>query len=472
MIFTNSECNLWRNNKNINPRTKRTIKETSVIYKQLLKTCENKADIYKIVNDFCISNKPKSDLKINIKDKEIYDKINELCKIKEKRLSPLLSSSSVISSHKIPILKKHKLISKLISTSKLISKSINIIDINKKNIILLNYFSKFNKNNCLELTDKSNQYLLSKDILLYKQIGSKSVFGVVYKSKNINDKFKDIPKFVSKIQLLTKEFKQELSIFEKLSKYAIKNNICHFPILYASSICNNIIRNNNYPELLAKAKNNYKNYSIMLYELANGDLQSFINKSDLTSKIWKNIYEQIFMSILLFHSLNLFHGDCHNGNFLYTKIKAGGCFHYKINGVNYYIENIGYKWMIWDYGNTRKLSELTKITFFNDYRFINLFFRKFDKVMNESKEFKNNDFYSEKKAGYLDEKTIVPSDIKKLQDYLWEHLGGLNDKYLINLIFNQKKTEYEWFKNFIDNNILFSKVPIGTIISTTIINIK
>jgi hypothetical protein len=472
MIFTNSECNLWRNNKNINPKTKRTIKETSVIYKQLLKTCENKTDIYKIVNDFCISNKLKSDLKINKKDKEIYDKINELCKIKKRNLSPLLSSSSVISSHKSPIIKKQKSIlkSNLILTSKSIL--ININDINKKNKILLNYFSKFNKNNCLELTDKSNQYLLSKDILLYRQIGSKSVFGVVYKSKIINDKFKDIPKFVSKIQLLTKEFKQELSIFEKLSKYAIKNNICHFPILYASSICNNIIRNNNYPELLAKAKNNYKNYSIILYELANGDLQSFIYKSELTSKIWKNIYEQIFMSILLFHSLNLFHGDCHNGNFLYTKIKSGGCFHYKINGINYYIENIGYKWMIWDYGNTRKLSELTKITFFNDYRFINLFFRKFDKVMNESKEFKNNDFYSEKKAGYLDEKTIVPSDIKKLQDYLWQHLGGLNDKYLINLIFNQNKTEYEWFKYFIDNNILFSKVPIGTIISTTIINIK
>ena len=108
MIFTNSECNLWRNNKNINPKTKRTIKETSVIYKQLLKTCENKTDIYKIVNDFCISNKLKSDLKINKKDKEIYDKINELCKIKKRNLSPLLSSSSVISSHKSPIIKKQK----------------------------------------------------------------------------------------------------------------------------------------------------------------------------------------------------------------------------------------------------------------------------------------------------------------------------------------------------------------------------
>ena len=481
MIFTDSECKLWRKNKNINPKTNRKIKETSVIYKQLLKTCENKTDIYKIVNDFCILNKPKADFKINERDKEIYNKINDLCKIK-KRLSPLLSSTSVISnssSNKSLILKKPKSILKPIlkPISKLnmnsISKTININDIYKNNKILLKYFSKYDKNNCLELTTKSNQYTLNKDILLYKQIGSKSVFGIVYKSKNINDKFKDIPKFVSKIQLLTKESKKELKIFQKLSKYAIKNNICHFPILYAYSICNNIIRNNNYPKLLSKAKNNYKNYAIILYELASGDLNSFINKYDLTTIIWKNIYEQIFMSILLFHSLDLFHGDTHSGNFLYTKIKKGGCFHYRINDVDYYIENIGFKWMIWDYGNTQKLSELTKIEFINDYKFINLFFRKFDKLMNDTKEFKDNLFYSDKKAGYLIEKAIIPIEIKKIQDNVWKHLGALNNKYIIDFIFNKNKTEYEWFKYFIDNNILFSKIPIGgTIISTTIINIK
>ena len=66
----------------------------------------------------------------------------------------------------------------------------------------------------------------------------------------------------------------------------------------------------------------------------------------------------------------------------------------------------------------------------------------------------------------------VSRDIKKLQDKVWEHLGDLNDKYLINFIFNQNKTEYDWFKYFIDNNLLFSKYPIGVIISTTIIKIN
>ena len=92
--FTKSECNLWNINKNINPKTKKPIKETSKIYKELLNICANKNDIYKIVNDFCLLNKPKSDFKINENDKEIYNKINELCIIKKKKLSPILSKSA------------------------------------------------------------------------------------------------------------------------------------------------------------------------------------------------------------------------------------------------------------------------------------------------------------------------------------------------------------------------------------------
>jgi hypothetical protein len=453
--ITETKCNLWRKNKNINPLTNRRIKDNSAIYNFFKNKCE-KDDIYKIVNDFCLS--IKKPLNINVKDMDIYDKIDNLC-LKKKEIKLLQPSISPP--------KKHMKSS--------LFRSIIFNDIYKNNKKLLLYFDKFNNNSCLELTNKPNQYKLNKNILLYKQIGSKSVFGIVYKSKiinsnsNFNSNFNsnNMPKFASKIQLITKEFKRELLIFQKLSKYAFKNNICHFPILYATSKCNNIIKNDKYPELLSKANNKYKNYSVILYELANGDLNSFIkDSSNLSAKIWKNIYEQIFMSIFLFHSLDLNHGDSHYGNFLYTKIKAGGCFHYKINNENYYIENIGYKWMIWDYGNTYKLSELTKITFFEDYRYINLFFRKFDKIMNESKEFKNNSFYSNKKAGYINENTNIPIEITKIQDEIWKHLGALNDKYLIDFVFNKNKTENDWFKYFIDNNILFSKIPIGNIISS------
>ena len=460
--ITETDCILWNKNKNINPKTKRKIQETSPIYKEYAKICGNinikkeSYDIYEKVNEFCLLNKPKSNFKINEKDKDIYDKINNLCsrdKDKDKDKFYSVSSNFVVSSIKK---KKEK----------------QLTDINKNNKILLAYLEKNNKKNCLELTDTAKQYKLNNNILLYKQIGSKSAFGIVYKSKiigNDNDNSNDkMPKFVCKIQLLTKQFKQELLIFEKLSTYALKNNIYHFPILYSSSICNNIIRNDKYPELLEKAKNNFKKYSIILYELANGDLKSFIYKyaDKLTTKIWKNIYEQIFMLIYLFHSLDLFHGDTHDGNFLYTKIKPGGCFHYKINDVDYYIENIGYKWMIWDYGHTRLLSKLTKILFFNEYKLINICLRKFDKTINDNKEFKASNFYKNLKAGYLIENAIIPLEIKNLQNEIWEHLGALNNKYIVDYIYNQNKTEHDWFKYFIDNNLLFSKVPIGPIISS------
>jgi hypothetical protein len=49
-------------------------------------------------------------------------------------------------------------------------------------------------------------------------------------------------------------------------------------------------------------------------------------------------------------------------------------------------------------------------------------------------------------------------------------LGGLDKYYRYKFVqLKNAPTEYDWFKYFIDNNILFSKVPIGEIISSSII---
>jgi hypothetical protein len=48
--------------------------------------------------------------------------------------------------------------------------------------------------------------------------------------------------------------------------------------------------------------------------------------------------------------MNAYHNDAHAGNFLFHKIKPGGYFHYNIYGKDYYLENIGYLWVIWDFG--------------------------------------------------------------------------------------------------------------------------
>jgi hypothetical protein len=124
--------------------------------------------------------------------------------------------------------------------------------------------------------------------------------------------------------------------------------------------------------------------------------------------------------------------------------------------------------MIWDYGLTTKLSEKIKFIFLFDY--IKIFFHlmKYNQNLDNNPEFKA--IYSDTKAGYLDKDAIIPNDILKIQQKIWEHLGGLDKYYRYKFVqLKNAPTEYDWFKYFIDNNILFSKVPIGEIISSSII---
>ena len=79
----------------------------------------------------------------------------------------------------------------------------------------------------------------------------------------------------------------------------------------------------------------------------------------------------------------------------------------------------------------------------------------------------NNDRY----AGYMDDTITIPNSIIKLQEKLWKHLGELINHYSVIITHRKNLTEYLWFKYFIDNNLLFSKTPIGDIISSVIINI-
>ena len=437
--LTQADCNLWYKNKNINPITNRKINTESNIYKLLKINCEKSSNIVKNVNEFCEFNyKDESDDK---KYRKLYEYVKIFCDKFYASLRPQKTINTNLTNYKI------------------------IIDYLKK--------IKLNNNECLTLYKSSNKYLLSDNILLYKKIGSNSRFGVVFKSMNINTEYENIPKFVVKIQFLTKEYKTELLFFKLISDYAVKYNIPNLPVLYKSINCDKIIREPAYPEVIYKSNRKFKKYSMILYELASGDLKSYLTMYNITEQKWKNIYEQIFMSILILHSMNIIHNDTHYGNFLYTKIKPGGCFHYKINGDDYYIENIGYRWIIWDFGNARPLSKLVNGLFINDYMLINLFMRKRNLTMEKLPEFKNHNIYGNGRyAGYLDNDVIIPKSIEKLQEKLWKHLGELTNNYYISIIHNKKLTEYKWFKYLIENNMLYSRVPIGSIISSVKINIS
>jgi len=232
-------------------------------------------------------------------------------------------------------------------------------------IALLTIFKAITTKQCITFFNEikeEKQYTIgdNAEILLSKKIGSESKEGIIYIG-NINIKNKKLYKFAIKIMKNTEKNYQELILLNTLSKIVISNKNPHFPILYKHFLCDNPKSTSEYPKLIQKDK-----YLIILTELANGDLSSFLTKNDdlLNDKIVKNTMQQILLSLLSFHIyIKAIHTDAHWGNFLYHKIKPGGYIHYKIYDIDIYIENIGYLWVIWDY----QIEKINMTNNFNDY---------------------------------------------------------------------------------------------------------
>ena len=127
-------------------------------------------------------------------------------------------------------------------------------------------------------------------------------------------------------------------------------------------------------------------------ELVSGNFKNFLNSAYINSDLLLNALQQILISILAFHHFTngLFHNDCHYKNFLFHRIKPGGYFHYKIYGKDVYIKNLGYLWIIWDFGLARKESEYTKRRL-EDYFRITSFFLKYN----------NNLYFNDKDADLI-----------------------------------------------------------------------
>jgi hypothetical protein len=215
----------------------------------------------------------------------------------------------------------------------------------------------------------------------------------------------------------------EIKIMETVSKF-VENNICpNFNLFYTSFVCNhnskykfknenikNIINELNhidtYNKTLIKVNNllsnsslkfkdyknfvnipkyqskiesliknlgtemkstldNYKNYNknsiVILSELSDIDLNTFLsnnkNKKNI-SNILTSLVHQIILSLrFLNHNKNILHLDLHTGNILLNKIRENGYWHYQDivdnkEYANHYVMNEGYQVKIADFGRS------------------------------------------------------------------------------------------------------------------------
>jgi hypothetical protein len=237
------------------------------------------------------------------------------------------------------------------------------------------------ENNCLKfykLNTDNTTFRIGNRIILDKKIGSSSKYGSVYLSHyrhQTNRKFGHLIKFATKIIDLNKIRNQiEYSILEDLTIVVISEGCPHFPITFGKLTCtdnnaatskyssdpdnsfykyksSNSTHTNPIEYYLPDNINSLTNSLFIFSELANGDYKQFYRIYYENTKFILNAFVQIILSLMFFYKyINAFHNDAHYGNFLYHKIKPGGYFHYTIDGQDYYLENIGFLWVIWDFG--------------------------------------------------------------------------------------------------------------------------
>jgi hypothetical protein len=246
------------------------------------------------------------------------------------------------------------------------------------------FLKKINQKACLkpkDFKDSKGQvisgYTIDNIIDLEKQIGTKSAYGVIYRT-SVKNMLGKAP-IATKLSPINIQNKKEIDINVKISKGIVRPKLSrHFLLTYKAFECEK--QDIHVPKIVMNTK-----YYITLNELAHGDLaslsenQHYLRNNDLVL----NMATQALLSIMTFHSLGYIHYDCHWGNFLYhmTEDKTG-YYHYKIYNKDYYLQNCGYTLMIYDFGMSEKSSKTKYLKNYtvNDYvRILSAFKNKADK---------------------------------------------------------------------------------------------
>ena len=343
-----------------------------------------------------------------------------------------------------------------------------------------------NENYCMRLYKKNANgtsiYIIGNKIILKKQIGIESDNGAIFLS-SFKDKYNKIYKYAIKCVVDNNANKKEIKLLKIVSNAVLNKKCPHFPILYSYIKCNNFLNFNiksvsseiskeeiedikNYPKIIQNNKK--KSFYFLLNELANGDLKTFLELFHNDYYLLLNAFGQIYLSLMFYYQeTKHFHYDAHWGNFLYHKVKAGGYFHYNIFGNDYYIENYGFLWVIWDYGSSIEFKQSKKEFIYVDYDFKNII----------------KAFFNDNDNGWLSTNFLLNSNFKniimKINKELFidtskELLFEKQNKYHTNVILKYKRT-FNFYSKLPINNyttpdeyekfILYSPENINNIIS-------
>jgi serine/threonine protein kinase len=196
-----------------------------------------------------------------------------------------------------------------------------------------------------------NGYTVNNIVDLQKQIGTKSAYGVIYKT-SVKNMLGSSP-IAAKLFTVDETSEFEVHLNELISRNILKNYVSrHFLLSYKTFECKEDTSN-------VPSNIKYEDYYITLNELAHGDLFQLCQNNLVlqNEELLINLACQCLLSIMTFHKMGFIHRDTHWGNFLYhINEDKGGYYHYRINNQNYYLKSCVYTIMLYDFGLSEKIN--------------------------------------------------------------------------------------------------------------------
>ncbi len=135
-----------------------------------------------------------------------------------------------------------------------------------------------------------------------------------------------------------------------LGSVLVMARICNnLPFTYKYTLCKSCHFNSK----KVKEKNRNKPCILVINEFAEGDLHHYLKQKNRWSlPLIHNCVFQIAAGLYAMEKYfrGMTHNDLHYGNVLVHEIKPGGYWEYKIDGKRYYVPNLGYVFVLWDFG--------------------------------------------------------------------------------------------------------------------------
>ena len=271
----------------------------------------------------------------------------------------------------------------------------------------------------LALVDTNNTEVINFD----KRIGTESAYGEAY----IVTATTDTPLQIS-IKLMSSMSKQhalERDLLLKMTELVGKQITPNLPVTYRALECTGLYQEIQ-PSIHSKVQPsplmNFKNYFVIMNELANGgDSENFF-KQIHTEMSYVSVIFQMMFGLQAFHQLGYSHNDAHLGNFLcHMGITQGGFWQYQYKDTIICVPNTGYLMVLWDPG----LAEpLTKSNQNEDFK------RMISLIYNMDKYKK----YIDKGMQPIDKSTRIYSLLYKFNNWLSYNRYASFMDYLVDMI--------------------------------------